>query len=77
MTHFLEFKRSQKTNAYFVYAVNTARGEHVVGRVLRVEKWTVRGTRVQWEASRMGAYVGSFATRKEAGEALYQKENAL
>lgn len=42
-----------------------------IGTVMKREDWTVRGTRVQWEASdASGKYISSFDTRKLAIAAL-------
>lgn len=39
------------------------------GRVRRVEDWTVRGTRVRWQAeTKNGRVLGSAPTRKEAAQ---------
>lgn len=41
-----------------------------VGLVKRVERWVVRGKRIEWEAYRTGRYQGSFATRLAAAQSL-------
>lgn len=54
-----------RIGVYFVLSEN----EHV-GLVRRVEHWTVRGTRIVWQAQRRGRVFGSAETRKEAAELL-------
>lgn len=58
-------KRLDAENAYFVIS-----GGKIVGKVRKVENWVVRGTRISWEAYQAGKYVGSYETRKAAGESL-------
>lgn len=45
-------------------------GGKLVGRVKRIEDWTVRGTRVRWEAWSKGCYISSEQTRKAAAALL-------
>lgn len=45
-------------------------GDDLVGFVEREEKWTVRGTRIQWRATRFGKYLGTEASRKNAAGLL-------
>lgn len=46
------------------------------GHVKRVEDWTVRGSRIRWEAySRGCTYLGSAPTRKMAAEYLRVRAN--
>lgn len=44
------------------------------GKVTRVEDWTIRGTRIRWQAESKNKVVkGSAPTRKEAAEFLKAK----
>lgn len=62
------FKKNAGSQSYRVY---TARQTlHPIGLVRKVERWTVRGTRIEWESYRKGKYVGNSSTRKEAAEYL-------
>lgn len=45
-------------------------GTKLVGRVKRIEDWTVRGTSVRWEAWTKDRYIGSESTRKAAAALL-------
>lgn len=48
-----------------------------IGCVYKREDWTVRGSRIEWEAIKNdGTYIGSYPTRKKAIEALgWEKQN--
>ncbi len=65
MTDDIRYRKSTKSSAQFVYL-----GETLIGSVRRMEDWTVRGTRVRWEAYRTGNFIGSAPTRKEAASLL-------
>lgn len=64
----LTFKRSAKSDAQFVY-----NGDALVGAVRKNEHWTVRGTRIDWTASRNGRVIGNAETRKAAAELLVRQ----
>lgn len=61
----LSFKKSKNSGAQFVYD-----GDVLIGSVLKVEGWTVRGAPVSWQAHRNGRKVGNADTRKGAAELL-------
>lgn len=58
----------QKMTAH--YLVKDAASKRHLGEVRRVEDWTAHGTRVRWEAHRMGRHLGSMDTRKDAAALL-------
>jgi hypothetical protein len=65
----VEFVRRHGTNSYRVEIDG-----RYVGSVRRVEDWTVRGTRVRWEATtRGGRFLGDGPTRKVAAQFLVAK----
>lgn len=69
----LTFSRSKKSafNDYFVLSDEGS----FLGFVRRVEDWTVRGTRVSWEAYlRHGKYLGRSESRKAAAAILSNPE---
>jgi hypothetical protein len=49
-------------------------GDAVMGFVTKEEKWTVRGTRIQWRATLGGNYYGTESTRKAAAELLVRNK---
>lgn len=51
----------------FVYADG-----RLVGAVKKVERWTVRGKPIDWEAWRKGRFLGTAPTRKEAAAILVE-----
>lgn len=59
------FTYKRKDGFQVVYA-----DDKLVGSVKRKEDWTVRGTRVRWEAWTKGRYIGSDSTRKAAAALL-------
>lgn len=67
----LTFKKSANSAAQFAYD-----GDRLVGSVIKVEGWTVRGAPVKWEAHRNGRRIGRADTRKEAAELLARLDTA-
>ena len=63
------FTFDRKDGFQFVYADGK-----LVGRVKRIEDWTVRGTSVRWEAWAQGRYSSSEQTRKAAAATLVQHD---
>jgi len=62
----MTFTKSQnQENAYYV----SSQGK-LFGKVKKVERWVVRGGRIEWEAYHAGKYLGSFGTRNDAGAFL-------
>lgn len=67
----ITFKKRKSGLTYTVFRETFTADAMPIGVVRKVERWTVRGTRIEWEAYRKGNCVGtSFATRKEAAEYL-------
>ena len=60
-----DFLKSQNVNGYHVKS-----NGKLIGFVKKEERWTVRGTRIEWTATRKGVYVGNYSTRQEAAEAV-------
>lgn len=62
----MTFTKSQnQENTYYVSS-----GGSLAGKVKKVERWVVRGGRIEWEAYWAGKYLGSFRTRNDAGDFL-------
>jgi hypothetical protein len=70
MTQRVEFFRQE---GFYRVEINGS----YAGRVRRVEDWTVRGTRVRWEAlTRRGVFLGDGPTRKQAVQWLAVRQAA-
>lgn len=59
------FTKTKSFAGYVVYENGVRRGV-----IRKVENWTVRGTRIGWQAYYKNSYKGECATRKEAVELL-------
>lgn len=61
----VRYEKTKSFAGYVVYADDKRRGV-----IRKVEHWTVRGTRVGWQAYSKSTYMGEAATRNEAAKLL-------